>query len=57
MYVCPSSRIVICKLAISETGSVSTGEGRETPTVLDPIERAKLNHWKPTSYNNSAIST
>jgi hypothetical protein len=23
----------------------SSGEGRETPTLLDPLERANLNHW------------
>jgi hypothetical protein len=24
----------------------SSEEGRETPIVLDPLERANLNHWK-----------
>jgi hypothetical protein len=23
----------------------SSGEGRETPTLLGPLEMAKLNHW------------
>jgi hypothetical protein len=23
----------------------SSGEGKETPTLLDPLERANLSHW------------
>jgi hypothetical protein len=23
----------------------SSGEGKESPTLLDPLERANLNHW------------
>jgi hypothetical protein len=30
---------------VSETGSVSVLRWRKTPTVLDPLERASLNHW------------
>jgi hypothetical protein len=26
----------------------SSGEARETPTLLDPLERANLNHWTRT---------
>jgi hypothetical protein len=39
---------------VSETGSVSVlkwEEGGKTPTLLDPLERASLNHW------NSSNST
>jgi hypothetical protein len=25
---------------------LSSGEGRETPTLLGPVERANLNHWQ-----------
>jgi hypothetical protein len=31
---------------VSKSGSVSvSGEGKETPTLLGPLERANLNHW------------
>jgi hypothetical protein len=46
--LCPSSRIInVRKHNIPETGSVSVlqGEGRETPIMLGPIERANVIHW------------
>jgi hypothetical protein len=45
--LCPSSRILNpIKHNISEMDLLpSTGEGRETPTLMGPLERANINHW------------
>jgi hypothetical protein len=45
--LCPSSDILNTrKHNVSETGSVSIlRRGRETPTLLDPLERFNLSHW------------
>jgi hypothetical protein len=33
----------------------SSGEGGETPTLLDPLERANLNHWRTYASITTAI--
>jgi hypothetical protein len=44
--LCPLSGILKTrKNNISETLSVLSSDEGETPTVLDPLERANLNHW------------
>jgi hypothetical protein len=46
--LCPSSRIVNTrKYNVSKTESVSIlpGEGRDTPTMLGPLETANVTHW------------
>jgi hypothetical protein len=44
--LCPSSGILKSrKHNILETGSVSVPRWRNTPTLLDPLERANLNYW------------
>jgi hypothetical protein len=49
--LCPSSGILKTKEHnVSATGSVSVLRWEwETPTLVDSIERANLNHWKPVS--------
>jgi hypothetical protein len=44
------------KHSISETGSVSVfSEGRETLTLLDPLEGANLSHWTFTAIEISSF--
>jgi hypothetical protein len=35
----------------------SSGEVRETPTLLGPLERANLNHWYRSSFHNAVLSS
>jgi hypothetical protein len=43
---CPSSGIKKLECNISKRDLFpSSGEGRKTPTLLGPLERANLNHW------------
>jgi hypothetical protein len=55
--LCPSSGILRAwKHNGLETGSVSSsGEKRETPTLLGPLERANLNH--KSSFRNDVFSS
>jgi hypothetical protein len=55
--ICPSTGIVTTmkynfrKLDLFP----SSGEGRETPTLLGPLERDNLNHWTSDTNRNAAI--
>jgi hypothetical protein len=52
MFSCFSSSLLLAALYVLKMYHVqldlfpSSGEGGKTPTLLGPLERASLNHWK-----------